>query len=153
MTSPEDRRMHGRVESLYLLSFVSHDENGQVFNEGMGRTLNVSEGGILLEASDLIEPQYPLLMTIGLKDELIEIRGRIVHTSLQRDGTYLYGVQFDGVDQEKLKILRRYIAVFTEQRMVPEEPNGDLNEGKELESHSVKARGPRAPKNPSKQKG
>lgn len=114
MTSPADRRIHERVESLYLLSFVSQNENGQVLKEGMGRTLNVSEGGILLETFDIIDPQYPLLMTIGLKDELMEIGGRIVHTSLQRDGNYLYGVRFDGVDHEKLKILRRYIAVFTE---------------------------------------
>jgi len=47
MTS-NDKRLHLRIDSLNLLAYSCIDDTGQVVVQGMGRTLNVSQGGILL---------------------------------------------------------------------------------------------------------
>ena len=48
MTTKEKRK-HYRVDSLNLLSYTCQDEEGNLVKHGMGRTLNVSESGILLK--------------------------------------------------------------------------------------------------------
>ena len=47
--NPVDKRRHTRYESLNL-SYVCLDENDNIIKQGMGRTLNISESGILLTA-------------------------------------------------------------------------------------------------------
>jgi hypothetical protein len=47
MTS-ENKRKHERIQSLNL-SYICLDEDANIIKQGMGRTLNISESGILLE--------------------------------------------------------------------------------------------------------
>ena len=49
-----EKRKHPRVNALNL-SYICLDEDQQVIKQGMGRTLNVSESGILLETHFPIE--------------------------------------------------------------------------------------------------
>lgn len=80
----------------------------------MGRTLNISEGGILLETYGLIDPKGSISLTIALEEELMDIDGRIAFSKKKRDGKYETGVHFNKPDQEKRLFLKRYMAVFKE---------------------------------------
>jgi len=72
MTTREKRK-HTRINSLNL-SYVCLDENNQIFKQGMGRTLNVSESGILLETHFPIDDQYIVRLILGLEEDLVEIK-------------------------------------------------------------------------------
>ena len=94
MTS-EDKRKHQRIPSLNL-SYICLDENNNIVKQGMGRTLNLSESGILLETHFPIELEYLVLMTIALKEDLLEIKG-----SLEALGAHLrLSLELENQDQE-----------------------------------------------------
>jgi len=90
------------------------DETGQVVLQGMGRTLNVSEGGILLETHVQIEPQCTVSLTIGLEDDLIEISGTAVTSKPGEEDKFESGIQFADIGETDLKVLKLYIQAFKE---------------------------------------
>ena len=90
----EDKRKGPRIQSTNLISYVSCDENDQAIRQGMGRTLNVSEGGILLETHVPIDQHHVVALTIALEDELMEFRGRIAHSTKLKDGGFASGIHF-----------------------------------------------------------
>ena len=53
-----EKRIKPRADSHNILSYVCLDEENEIVEQGMGRTLNVSEGGILLETHDSIDLEH-----------------------------------------------------------------------------------------------
>lgn len=53
-----NKRKYPRVKTSNGVSYVCIDENGNGIDQGMGRTLDVSLGGMLLETSVPIESKY-----------------------------------------------------------------------------------------------
>ncbi len=111
----KEQRQYIRIKSLNL-SYVCIDENNVIINEGMGRTLNVSESGILLETHFPINLTHFLTLTVALEDDLVDIRGKVVHCSTCEDGKYQTGVQFLNQDRNIDYVLQEFIKLFKEQR-------------------------------------
>lgn len=80
----------------------------------MGRTLNVSEGGILLETHTAVDPSYTVSLTLALEDELMDIKGKIAYSKKRMDGKYETGIQFFTPDDKKIRLLRQFITIFSE---------------------------------------
>jgi hypothetical protein len=110
----EDKRLHPRIHALNLISYDCLDKNGQVVMQGMGRTLNVSEGGILLETHVQIEPQSDVLLSIGLEDDLIEIKGKVITSKPGKEDKFESGIQLHEVGKADLVVLKLYIKAFKE---------------------------------------
>jgi len=108
----DDRRKHQRVHSLNLLSYVCFDENNRAVTQGMGKTLNVSEGGILLETHTPLERKHSVSMTMGLKDDTMDIKGKIIHSVTRGDGTIQTGIQFAETDEATRQGLKEFIRAF-----------------------------------------
>ena len=108
----KERRKHPRFESFNLLSYVCLDENNHALDQGMGRTLNVSEGGILLETPNPIDPKHTLVLTIGLKDDMVDIKGKVAHSKTGEDGKVRTGIQFIEMNEATFGTLKRYIIAF-----------------------------------------
>ena len=66
-----EKRKHSRVESIYLLSYVNLDENNEELMQGMGRTINVSESGIMLETHVAFKEQDTVDVIVGLKEDMV----------------------------------------------------------------------------------
>ena len=111
----KERRQHPRVSTINLISYNCIDETDQVVSQGMGRTLNVSSGGILLETHVPIDPKYIVALSIGLKDELININGRVIYSMSGQGEKFEAGIQFLEKDEAALEILKKYIKAFKEQ--------------------------------------
>lgn len=111
-----EKRRHPRIDSLSLLSYAGRDENGVMVEQGMGRTVNVNEGGILLETHAPIDPQYVVFLAIGLEDELIEVNGKVVHQNVDEDGMFKTGIRFMQTGADTLRILRKFIKAFEKQK-------------------------------------
>jgi c-di-GMP-binding flagellar brake protein YcgR len=110
-----EKRQHHRVNALNLISYSCIDATESVVAQGMGRTLNVSEDGILLETHVSIDPEYIIELAIGLEDELINIKGSIIFTKPGKDEKYQAGIEFLETDTTTTEILKKYIKVFSEQ--------------------------------------
>jgi len=110
-----EKRKHQRIASLNLLHVgVYKDDN--LIKQGAGRTLNISESGILLEIYFPIADAENVViqLTIGLKEDLLEIKGKSVRYLQTENGKYQIGIVFDEVaDKTTETILKKYIEAFT----------------------------------------
>lgn len=117
MQSGQEKRRHKRYNSLNL-SYVCVDENGDVAYEGMGRTLNVSESGILLETHFPTNYKQMLSLTIAFQEQLVNLKGKIVHCRDKQNGKYDTGVQFSEMDEGVAEVLNQYIIAFENQQKI-----------------------------------
>jgi len=107
-----EKRKHSRVESIYLLNYVNLDENDAELMQGMGRTINVSESGIMLETHVAFKEQDTVDVVVGLKEDMVTIRGKVVFTRTADSGRYQSGIQCLSIEDASLVTLRRYIEAF-----------------------------------------
>lgn len=110
-----EKRHHTRISALNLISYSCIDETDTVVAQGMGRTLNVSEDGILLETHVAVDPKYSISLAIGLEDEVVNITGRIIHSVSGKDEKFEAGIEFVETDETTMNILNKYIQAFAEQ--------------------------------------
>jgi len=114
----DEKRIDQRVESANLLSYTCLDENNREMMQGMGRTLNVSEGGILLETHVTVSPQYIMSLTMALEDELMDFKGKIAHSRKRADGKFESGIEFIEMDEGKHQFYKKYIHIFRGQENI-----------------------------------
>ncbi len=109
----EHQRKHERVDSLNLLSYFCVDDNQEKVTQGMGRTLNVSEGGILLETHVPIETQYAVVLSIGFQEDLTDVIGKVVYSKQGEKDRWQSGIEFVAPDENTQRIIKKYIDAFT----------------------------------------
>ena len=107
-----DNRQYKRFDSGNLLSYVCVDMNDKVIQQGMGKTLDVSEGGILLETHVTIDVDYNILLSIGFEDAMADIRGNVIYSRKRDDGMMESGIKFMNLTAEGLEILKEFIKKF-----------------------------------------
>ena len=95
-----DKRRHIRIESTNLLNFVCTGGDGEPCQQGMGRTLNVSESGILLETYKPLDAQTRISITIGIEEELVDIEGEVVFLKESTKDIYEAGIQFSQINDK-----------------------------------------------------
>ncbi len=108
----KEKRRYPRIYSLNLIAYACIDKKNNVTNQGMGRTINVSEIGLLLETYYPLDCENVMLVDVGIKDELIDIRGRVIHAAVNSDGKHETGIEFIEIDRRSSEILRQYIEAF-----------------------------------------
>ncbi|MDR9500280.1 MAG: PilZ domain-containing protein [Desulfurivibrionaceae bacterium] len=106
--TPEYQRKHIRTNSLNL-SFFCTDPEDHVLAQGMGRTLNLSESGILLESTTRLEPGQAVDMEIALQNDLINARGVVAHSSATDRDHYQTGLEFTKISSADLEILKKHL--------------------------------------------
>lgn len=108
----QEKRKNPRIDSHNLISYVYLDKKGIPVGQGMGRTLNMSEGGILLETSAPLDPQYTLSFTMSLEEETMDVKGRVTYNKKRDDKKFESGIQFIETDESKIKILKQFAVMF-----------------------------------------
>ena len=107
-----DRRKHVRVETSNLISYESIDKDGAIVFNSMGKALNVSRSGILLETAHLIEAEYVSLRTVDLDNNLIKLRGQLIYCRKTDSGLYQSGIRFAGSERETAKFAAKLIKLY-----------------------------------------
>ena len=107
-----ERRKHVRVETSNLISHESIGKKGQIVSRSMGKALNVSQSGILLETPHPIEADNVSLMTVDLENNLIEMTGRLIYCRETDSGMYQAGFSFMGPDEETAKFAVKLIKLY-----------------------------------------
>ena len=108
-----EKRKYARVDSIYLLNYVHIDaNNSDSVTQGMGRTINVSESGIMLETHIPFSENDTVDVVVGLKEDMVTIRGKVIFNRSTETGRFQSGIEFLTIDDDSLKTLRRYIEAF-----------------------------------------
>jgi c-di-GMP-binding flagellar brake protein YcgR len=113
MTSKNERKAV-RLNSLNL-SYIGIDENNEIIKQAIGRTLNVSESGILLETHFSIDSKQIVSLTLALEDELINMKGEVVYSRPGEENLFETGVKFLEIDEASQQVLKKYIKTFRQQ--------------------------------------
>lgn len=106
-----EKRTDIRLDSLNLLDYLVIDRVGRQTTHSEGRTLDVSEHGMRLEVTQRLNVADTLLITVGLKDELVDIIGEVKHCK-KKGKRYSIGMEFSEINPEGMLILKRYITAF-----------------------------------------
>lgn len=113
MSNAQERRHHPRIEAFKLTYYCCQDQHRKVILQGMGRTLNVSEDGIQLETRDVIDCSYEVFLSLGFKDETVEIQGKVVYSHPITNDKHETGIQFLDVGADAHRLLQQYINAFS----------------------------------------
>jgi Tfp pilus assembly protein PilZ len=107
------KRKFERTRTLNLVDYIILGEDGSHLSRGMGRTRNVSEGGLLLETHRPLQDGQVVLLTLSLKDEMFQLRGKIMHqeppASFSEETRYCAGVKITAVNKKGIEALKKYI--------------------------------------------
>jgi c-di-GMP-binding flagellar brake protein YcgR len=106
-----ERRRSGRCDTVKLLDNIVLGKKGEPVAHVMGRTLNISETGLLFESHLHYEPEQTLVITIALEDELVEIRGKVRHVE-PCDDKFRSGIEFLEIDGYGERILKKYLEEY-----------------------------------------
>lgn len=107
-----EKRDTDRLHTKNLLDYVVVSEGGQVLDQGLGRTLDVSEGGLLMETPVSIAAGRTLLVTLGLGNDMVEVSGRVVRSAPSSGDLFATGVEFAVMDPRRREVLMRYLTAF-----------------------------------------
>jgi len=88
------------------------DDSGNQTKEGRGRSVNISQGGILIETHDPFEWQNIIILSIDIEDESVSIKGKVIYCNAANFGKFRTGIQFletnDKIVSFVLKLLKTY---------------------------------------------
>jgi c-di-GMP-binding flagellar brake protein YcgR len=105
MSDQPHARENTRVDRILLTAIEQFTEEGTKTEEIMGRTLDISTGGVKIE----LKRPLPLLSTVkvslGFKDDVVHFSGQVVHLKINDDQMIETGIQFMGLSDDDLKLL------------------------------------------------
>ena len=102
---------HKRLETLNLVSLSHKDPDGRIDLEIVGRTLDLSEGGILLECSQAVpSDNREVEVILGIRDHVIKVTGEIVHTRDLEEGNVGLGIAFQDLTPDDARIITEFMS-------------------------------------------
>lgn len=110
----DENRKNKRIDSTNLLNYVCLDDEGEAFSQGMGRTLNVSASGILLETHAPLDTGTIVSLTIGMEEQIIHIKGTSIYSQKNDRDSYETGLEFVDIKATELTVLQKFIQAFEE---------------------------------------
>jgi hypothetical protein len=112
--TPTNRRQTQRQNALNLLDYTALGADGEIAFRGLGRTLNVGENGLLLETHQPLTAGQTVRITIGLREDLVDLQGRVVRIEPDGAEKYQAGIEFASLDDDGRRIFGAYLAAFKE---------------------------------------
>ncbi len=94
MKTSTEKRRQARILTDNLISYICINNNNSEASQGIGRTLNISQGGLLIESHTPVETERILLTTVNEKNELMEIRAKVAYCREAGPGIFHTGVRF-----------------------------------------------------------
>jgi len=82
--------------------YICVDEQGNHSDQGVGRALDISQGGILIETYTPIRTDKILLTSVDVNNDLIEITGIVAYCRESGPGIFQTGISFLE-DKEKIR--------------------------------------------------
>jgi c-di-GMP-binding flagellar brake protein YcgR len=103
-------RKYARILTLNMVSYRAQEPDGKSAGAGIGRTLDLSPGGIKLEVSHRYPLSSELELNLQVKEKIIRVRGRVVHLEELKNGKIGVGIQFSRVSKEDKDFIENFLA-------------------------------------------
>jgi c-di-GMP-binding flagellar brake protein YcgR len=100
-----EKRKYPRVKIHNLISYICLDNDGRPIKNLMGTALDISQGGLLLETTQRIEPGDIILITADEQDQIIEINARATYCREMAGGKFCVGVSFQGAQDKNIQFV------------------------------------------------
>ena len=109
-------RKHPRIKTSNLISHATADEHNKLISQGLGKALDISKGGILLETPNPIESGLVSLMAVDFDNNIIEIKGELVYCKKTASGMYHSGIKFVGTNEQVANFAIRVIKEYNNRK-------------------------------------
>lgn len=107
----KERRSSERFATLNFVYYtLLSGEEGAV--ENMGRTLDASERGLLIQTHVPLPVGQRMMLSVGLGENIVELGGEVVHCVDDENGMSRSGVEFDSLDTEQAAKLSTFLDAF-----------------------------------------
>lgn len=106
LNSVREKRASRRIRSLNLTSYTPKKGDKQEYIVSIGRTLDVSEGGVKVETHRKLDNGTELEMDIAVEEKIITAKGEVVYTEELKNGLFGTGIRFTSISDEDRKILQ-----------------------------------------------
>lgn len=106
-------RENPRVNRILLTAIEQYTEAGELTDEILGRTLDVSEGGMKVEMKRPLPLLSTVTISLAFKDDIIHVDGQIVHLVKNDAGLIDTGIMFTSLSSEQRKILKANLGKTT----------------------------------------
>jgi hypothetical protein len=110
VSTTEERREWPRVLAQHLVSYAHFDEQGEPDDVGMARTLDLSEGGILLEMTHPLEDGSTAEIKMVSGEHILRAKGEVVHSTALPSGRWHVGVRFTEIPDGDLGAIAGEVA-------------------------------------------
>lgn len=101
-----ERRQYPRVDSINL---VSMGEFGAESPIGVARTLQMSEGGALLEMARPYPIHTVFQLDLALGSEIVPVRAEVRNIRVSDEGKYQIGIRFAQLQPQHRELLERHL--------------------------------------------
>lgn len=112
MLNLDEKRKHPRVQTDNLISYTCIDEDNGESDQGVGRALDISQGGLLLESHSAIKTEKILLTTVNYKNELMEITAKVAYCREEKPGVFFTGIEFKEENEKIRQIVVGMIKIY-----------------------------------------
>jgi hypothetical protein len=94
-----ERRRWDRVPAEHLVSYTHFDDDGELDDMGMARTLDLSEGGILLEMARPMGEGSWLEIKMVSGEHIVKARGRVAYSQNLAPDRWRIGLCFTEITE------------------------------------------------------
>jgi hypothetical protein len=101
-----EKRASPRIRSLHLTSYLPKKGGRQEHIVSIGRTLDVSEGGMKLETHRPLDNGTRVELAIAVEDAVISAEGEVLYSKELVDGLFGTGICFTSMNEEDRQLLR-----------------------------------------------
>ena len=105
----KERRNSPRVSCISLLHYNFLDQREFDKRQGIARTINVSESGILIESGYPFPIHSILEISLAVEEELIILKGEVVRGMISENDNYYLGLRFIELSQRNRQIILDFI--------------------------------------------
>jgi hypothetical protein len=111
-TYDAERRRYHRVAANNPITYVLVNERGSNRGQGIGKVINVSQSGILLETYEFIASTYLFLVATDVEAKLIEIVGKVIFSREVSLRVFNSGISLIGEHEDNVTFRRDLIRGF-----------------------------------------
>jgi len=112
-TNTVNRRKFPRIKTRNLIAHLSFDDDGMKISQGLGKALDISKGGILIETPHPIPDARLSLMAVDKDNILFEIEAELAYCKKSAPGLYQSGIRFIGTENQRINYVTRLIKEYS----------------------------------------
>ena len=109
MKAMSKTRKSPRVAKLLFTEVTPFTEGGAQGTPSMGRTINISQGGVLMELPHTMPFEIPIHVALGIEDDVVRLKGKLAHYHKNDDGTVEIGVEFVNPSKKELELIGKVV--------------------------------------------